>query len=618
MTRNATRVVSLLMAVLLMGPAIAMAGGPVSMDIGYDVSEGNYSAISGGTLHASGSAISGFGGTVSLPFSVDWDGNNYDALYVSGNGYVSFQFDDAVSNDKSDAGAQGNGGYYGGQMINAWKNYLSGGSNAQLRTQTLGTSPNRIFVVQWRNVTRDPAGSTSDNLNFQVRIYENDDRVEVVYGNMTLSGAMGAEIGVASNNGGGNLNLVVNYNMNDWMHPMVDDSGNESVALQGFAPSNGLTYTFRSLWNVDASIVRLNTPNGKFQAGDPQVMKVVVKNWGQQDLDSVIIRWSIDGVVQTPVKFYPQPALETMEEAVVQLGTRTFAPYQFSDVRFWTSLPNGSTDGNPGNDQYMQYLAPRVEGTLNIALGAPNNVFGSFRDAIRHLAVAGITGDVNVRVFEANYGEQIHIPYIQGVGGGTMVTFEAAPGNEPAVTWAPADHPNGMYGLYEENYSQVTMLNNASVVFDGIEFVLPNSVTWGSHIIGENIMDLYAMNCLFTGPTGYLNADDWSIAIEGGNTSVKSNMFTRMLNGIYAESYGRGDVEIHENDLENTSFGIEAYSNNLSIWGNLIKGENAENSFTGIYAEGSGNVNANRVSVGDAGRDGNSATGIELYSDFQL
>jgi hypothetical protein len=88
MTRNATRVVMLLVATLLAGALPLMAGAVQNLSMGYDVSQGTYAPISGGTVQASGSTIQGFGAAVSMGFSVTWNGTTYSDAWVTGDGFI--------------------------------------------------------------------------------------------------------------------------------------------------------------------------------------------------------------------------------------------------------------------------------------------------------------------------------------------------------------------------------------------------------------------------------------------------------------------------------------------------------------------------------------------------
>ncbi|MCL9808538.1 T9SS type A sorting domain-containing protein [Flavobacterium luminosum] len=57
-------------------------------------------------------------------------------------------------------------------------------TNSELRIETIGAAPNRIFVAQWKNFIPGGTPDPSHNYNFQIRLYETSNLVEVVYGSM--------------------------------------------------------------------------------------------------------------------------------------------------------------------------------------------------------------------------------------------------------------------------------------------------------------------------------------------------------------------------------------------------------------------------------------------------
>lgn len=62
--------------------------------------------------------------------------------------------------------------------------------NTTIKTAVVGTSPARIFIIEWNDISRaealdDPAGP--DRMNFQIKLYETPNRVEIAYGTFDLN-----------------------------------------------------------------------------------------------------------------------------------------------------------------------------------------------------------------------------------------------------------------------------------------------------------------------------------------------------------------------------------------------------------------------------------------------
>jgi len=62
---------------------------------------------------------------------------------------------------------------------------LEGQTGSVLRIQTIGSAPNQTLVVQWKGYRE--FGSTGHNFNFQIRLNETTNVVDVVYGPMTFN-----------------------------------------------------------------------------------------------------------------------------------------------------------------------------------------------------------------------------------------------------------------------------------------------------------------------------------------------------------------------------------------------------------------------------------------------
>jgi hypothetical protein len=262
---------------------------------------------------------------------------------------------------------------------------------------------------------RNPFGAES--FNFQIKLYETSNRIDLVYGNMVALQNSAMEMGVINTSVNPSTYCVVaDYDMNTWETASWRSGYQSSMIHANFVPASGQTYTFfyRTNWNNDASVVSLTNPTTKFNAGTSQNIKVRIKNWGTNNLDSVTIEWKVNGVSQPAVKYYPNPVMAPNEEREVSLGFYTFAAKSFNTIWARTITPNGTADANASNDQYWNYLAPRVSGNLDIATVGNPGVFTSFRDLTRHLTVSGINGNVNVAVREGEYMEQVYLPYIDG------------------------------------------------------------------------------------------------------------------------------------------------------------------------------------------------------------
>ena len=172
-----------------------------------------YTSISG-----SGTAISSWkNGTdaddnlsnaITIPFSFPFDGGSYTTFYASLNGFITFNTSTNADGDNLPACGSDNEPY-------SWENtYFSkpgrlGSSkaiapfyndlvcnnalNSTIYYSTTGSTPNRVFTIQWTNMYNDYNDYTGDcpktggSLNFQIKLYETSGNIEFLYSTMTQS-----------------------------------------------------------------------------------------------------------------------------------------------------------------------------------------------------------------------------------------------------------------------------------------------------------------------------------------------------------------------------------------------------------------------------------------------
>ncbi|MEQ1553697.1 MAG: GEVED domain-containing protein [Ferruginibacter sp.] len=142
---------------------------------------------------------------ITIPFDFVLKGNVYTKLNACTNGWLAF------------GGSVTSTNTFGGLSSATISNALiapfgedlvtTGNTSVALATsfkyQTLGTTPNRIFVVEWIGMERYLY--PGPNLNFQVKLYETSNKVEIVYGTMegfngTVNNAYTYSVGLRKSN----------------------------------------------------------------------------------------------------------------------------------------------------------------------------------------------------------------------------------------------------------------------------------------------------------------------------------------------------------------------------------------------------------------------------------
>jgi photosystem II stability/assembly factor-like uncharacterized protein len=154
---------------------------------------------------------------INLPFDFEYDGFFYDKVQVSTNGWMEFGTgQDGTERGLSTADQIGQiGANENGRMASAarpskalgpWWEDLNADGTGQLSYTFLGSSPDRVFIMQWGNMRAYYSEATTTRVNFQVRLYEGSNTIEYHYGPVTegtfSGGDLGAMIGFKDHVGG--------------------------------------------------------------------------------------------------------------------------------------------------------------------------------------------------------------------------------------------------------------------------------------------------------------------------------------------------------------------------------------------------------------------------------
>lgn len=225
---------------------------------------GTYSAVTGGTVFGNttsddqvfvdpavplGAVTGATGPGIPIGFNFVFNNIIFDRFGINNNGWIFL----GQSSASPAVNSQSSSGYIAisatstapanlQNRIAALSRDLQAQVGGDLRVQTIGTSPNQICVIQWNNYRKFAA--TGDSYNFQIRLYETSNVVEVVYGSFVNNATTStAEVGLRGsvNTDFNNRNVTT---ANSWAASNAGLVNNSNCTKNGagLVPSNGQVY----------------------------------------------------------------------------------------------------------------------------------------------------------------------------------------------------------------------------------------------------------------------------------------------------------------------------------------------------------------------------------------
>ncbi|HEX2616629.1 MAG TPA: fibronectin type III domain-containing protein, partial [Flavobacteriales bacterium] len=181
---------------------------------------------------------------LAIPFSFTFNGTGYTSCFVSSNGFLTFGATAPGGTNYTPISAGGYAGAvsaFGRDLVNQG----TAGATFRVRSETLGSSPNRTFVVEWRQARRyDSGGVTGDNLTFQIRLSETTNVIRVVYGTMTITSttALPCQVGLRGATTSDFNNRATTTN---WAATTAGGANTASCSSSNTVkPASGQTYTW--------------------------------------------------------------------------------------------------------------------------------------------------------------------------------------------------------------------------------------------------------------------------------------------------------------------------------------------------------------------------------------
>ncbi|MEO6694902.1 MAG: hypothetical protein ABIY50_12280 [Ignavibacteria bacterium] len=279
-------------------------------------------------------------------------------------------------------------------------------ASGELRSETQGAAGSRVHIIQFKNFKRFGSATLLDNFNFQIRIYETTNKIDVIYGSFTVNAtATTAQVGLR---GATNADFNNRTTTTDWSATTAGAVNNASMTLSATVfPASGLKYT----WTPDvvfandvATIAITNPLNGAYEG--IYAPQATIKNVGT---NNQLTPFNITCTISPGG--YTNTVSDTL--SALQSRSKSFANFNFSagvpyTITVYTSL---ASDQDRSNDT-QRVVVTLINGNANygndtgyffannLATTQPSFPVKCLKDTLgsRSLVVNGVTQPGNTLV----------------------------------------------------------------------------------------------------------------------------------------------------------------------------------------------------------------------------
>jgi hypothetical protein len=350
----------------------------------------------------------------------------------------------------------------------------------------------------------------------------------------------------------------------------------------------------------NAGITAMVSPTLGVAAGNYSV-DVTLQNFGSNALDSVMIEWEINGVAQTPLNYNGGPAVPAFNATNVNLSASTAFPSGLTNLKFWTSMPNGVADADNGNDTLNTIFCTGLAGVYTV--GTATSDFATIADAEAALNGCGMAGPVTMQVQAGTYTPFTIQGTIPGLSATNTLTWDGSA--QAAIIQATAGINILLDGADYVTIQDFTINNTSTTTSFGI--MMTDEADFNT-ITGNRIV----MSSTSFSSAGISSSASTTSATSGGinasNTLIENNVVRGGYRGITL--YGSFTVAdyninniIRNNDVEAFNSGIYTqYQDSIEIHGNYVHDMTSTFNY-GIFVSSTMNsaITANRVIADDYG-----------------
>ncbi len=214
-------------------------------DYSFSANAGSYEQLSGGiTLGTDANDEESFN-AIPIGFYFTFNGQTYTTVSINSNGYLVMGSEAQNSHYALSEGLSNNViAGMNGDLISLHDEVFTG----SLSYKTTGTAPARCFTAQWKHYVRNQ-GLEGEDLNFQIKLYENSNLIEYHYGSgfaENVTEGSFVQVGLRGDNNADYNNRMTATDWSATESGIADSSG--CKLSETVFPVQGLTFTWTPVY----------------------------------------------------------------------------------------------------------------------------------------------------------------------------------------------------------------------------------------------------------------------------------------------------------------------------------------------------------------------------------
>ncbi len=220
----------------------------VSSEYTWSATNGSYAPVSGTSITTSctNQVYNNSGNGYPLGFTFNYNGTDYTSVSVACDGWLALGASIAGSTTPLSTGTTN-------QVVSALGTDLATNtSTSGIRYTTTGSSGSYVFTVEWYNFGY--SGASSEAYNFQIKLYEADGKVAIVYGAFTKNTtSRTAQVGLRGATNADYNNRTCS-NCANWANTSPGSANTSTMTLSSsYRPATDLTWTWAPKPNLSTS-----------------------------------------------------------------------------------------------------------------------------------------------------------------------------------------------------------------------------------------------------------------------------------------------------------------------------------------------------------------------------